>query len=314
MKFPEVESSLPNLSKARLESEKIINHLAKGLPNVGQGVSVVANGSLARREVTSQSDFDAYPLFAQGQKDKARTFFVAVKEKSGLKEFSAEGAFGEPVNALTLPKKIGGQGDDNQRFTRRMLLLLESTPIGSREVYDRTIDAVVNRYINDDITDKQIGRFLLNDIIRFYRTMCVDFEFKTVEGSKPWGIRYMKLIYSRKLIYYSGIVMCASLRGRRAQEKRDELIRLVGLPPVDRLLDTMGASVLDALREYDEFLGKLDDRGIREAVTEVKMLRVSHTQEFKEIKAGGHRFSSALVEAFRSTYPTTHPIREAVLV
>lgn len=144
--------------------------------------------------------------------------------------------------------------------------------------------------------------------------MCVDFEFKTIEQSKPWGIRYTKLIFSRKLIYFSGVVMCASLAGLPAADKRKRLRELIAMPPVDRLLEVMGPSVVPALVEYDSFLGSLNDPSVRAALGKVTVLRSTHTAKFKEIKASGHRFSEALVNAFRAQYPTDHPVREAVLV
>lgn len=277
-------------------------------------MSIVANGSLARAEVTSQSDFDAYPMYAPGRKSSAVELFSAVRAGAGLREFAAEGAFGEPVPAITMRRRIGGQGDDNKRFTRRMLLILESKPIGDRKVYDETVESLVLRYINDDITDKQIGRFLLNDIIRFYRQMCVDFEFKTVEQTKPWGVRYAKLIFSRKLIYFSGIIMCAELANLPAAKKRENLLEMIFLPPIDRLLHVIGGDILPALDEYDYFLSVLDSKSSRDNLSSVEISRGSHSELFKKVKASGHRYSTKLVEVIRSRYPVEHPIREALIV
>jgi len=47
--------------------------------------------------------------------------------------------------------QIGGQSDTNKNTTQRILLLLESTPIGERrEAYDRVIRAVIDRYLDED--------------------------------------------------------------------------------------------------------------------------------------------------------------------
>lgn len=314
MELQELASILPNIWKARGESEKILQRIRAKLPELPAGVSVVINGSLARGEVTSQSDFDGYPLYTTGAKARALDIFDAVKKTAGLREFAKEGAFGDPVPADTIQRSIGGQGDDNQRFTRRMLLLLESSSVGDPTVYNDTLESTICRYISDDITDKQIGRFLLNDVIRFYRTMCVDFEFKTVEQAKPWGIRYTKLIFFRKNIYVSGIVMCAELAGLPAAQKRQRLRDLIDRPPIDRLLSVMGELMLPALAEYDAFLGALDDGPTRSALTKVGMLRSTHSDKFKQVKLSGHRYSSALVAALSNKYPRNHPIHEALMV
>lgn len=313
MKIEDLEQSHPNIFKARAKSNAVLARLRGDMPSV-DGVSVVANGSLARGEVTSQSDFDAYPLYRNRAKASATQLFTAVHQRAGLKEFAAEGAFGVAAAADTMSKNIGGQGDDNHRFTRRMLLILESTPIGDRKVYDDTVRSVIQRYINDDISDKQIGRFLLNDIIRFYRQMCVDFEFKTVEQTKPWGIRYTKLIFSRKIIYYSGVIMCAELANKKAAEKRGCLELMINMPPIDRLLLALGEDIVPALTEYDNFLKLLDDKQSRDDLAGVKVLRETHSDLFRDVKASGHRYSKILVDVIRSKYPVDHPIRESLIV
>lgn len=317
MNSDDLASSHPNILSARERSRAELDQISRRLPSVPPNVCVIMNGSLARREITSSSDLDAYPVYRQGSKQAALRVFDAVRQTSGLRSYAKDGAFGAPVMGMTIPRRIGGQGDDNKRFTRRMLLLLESGVVGGDvSVYRDVLDRTIFRYLNDDITDKQIGRFLVNDIIRFYRQMCVDFEFKTVEqqNPKPWGVRYVKLIFSRKLIYYSGLVMCAELAGMKAAKKRDTLRSFIEMSPVDRLLLVMDKKILPALDEYDAFLELLHDPGKRAALSEVEMLRETHTDAFREVKVSGHRFSSALVGAFRSHYSQDHPIREAVLV
>jgi hypothetical protein len=68
--------------------------------------------------------------------------------------------------------------------------------------------------------------------------MAVDYEFKTVEGAKkkPWGIRNIKLIFSRKLLYAGGLFSVAATADLRRDKKIEELEKLFEMTVIDRLL------------------------------------------------------------------------------
>ena len=77
--------------------------------------------------------------------------------------------------------------------------------------------------------------FLLNDIIRYYRTITIDFEFKTSETGKSWGLRNIKLTYSRKLIYFVGLLMVAKTQDLEKDEKANILIKYINMTPIERI-------------------------------------------------------------------------------
>jgi len=172
-----------------------------------------------------------------------------------------------------------------------MLLLLESVPIGPRPAYDRVVRAIIDRYLEEEAHvlvegEKRfkVPRFLLNDIVRFWRTMAVDFASKQRDrGGKGWGLRNAKLRMSRKLIFASGILVCfqcyldKTLQGKISTGPRDinlkHLANHIWECANSAPLDVMASAIQNAgvnpdtarslFSSYDEFLGIMSDTSLR---------------------------------------------------
>lgn len=102
--------------------------------------TVVVFGSVARFEVTSKSDTDWILLVDGSATPEHKREEHDVKhllESEKFIEPGQSGVFGRFVGSHDLIHRIGGEDDLNSNTTRRVLLLLESLPLGDRAAYDR---------------------------------------------------------------------------------------------------------------------------------------------------------------------------------
>jgi len=318
MKIEDLDSEFANIKGCYERSNTILKKLE---PLSGEfaesGTTLAITGSLARMEAAEGSDFDAYVIRSDGTEttDSAERLWSSALEKSGLSDPSGTGNFGSDQNLRCgeIVENIGGNNDDTRKLSQRVSLFLESKFIGDTDTANELIDRIVARYIGEKITNHQLGMFLLNDIIRFYRTICVDFEYKTEEEGKSWGIRNIKLVYSRKMIYFSGVIMCAELAQRSPGDKRRFCIDMIQLTPVERVLKVMGIGALQSLKYYDNFLGAMRDRNIRDEIKGVEADRRNDSETFVNLKNQGHRFGWSLRSMFMQHYDSTHPIHKALM-
>ena len=239
-----------------------------------QDAAIVLLGSWGRHEVTSGSDDDYLVLVDGERRTEVRPTVDDVtarleRDRGGSRGPGRERTFGKVVFSRDLLDKVGLDRDTNSNLTQRSLLMLESEWISGQEVHDRARRAVIESYLDDTIKDFRPPRFLLNDLVRYWRTIGVDFVAKVrTRKGQGWGLRNAKLRTSRKLLFASGLLPVLTCHEHRASAMAGYLIHQFGMTPADRLAEAfMRYDALDhgvsTLESYDRFLALLDNADAR---------------------------------------------------
>jgi predicted nucleotidyltransferase len=286
-------------------------------------VDLVVFGSIARNECSKDSDVD-WTLLIDGQSRPEHFSFGHIIRgnflDAGLPSPGSSGMFGQMTFGHDLIHYIGGEHDTNHNISKRILMLLESDNIvfgGAMKggtAYERILRGIINQYISNDSSyrsdrNKRVPRFLLNDIIRFWRTMCVDFAYKQKEQQgEKWALRNIKLRTSRKLIYVKGLLMCFSCYNNDSltttEEIENHLTELAAMKPIDILIKVCLDASLDEnelvniLTAYDKFLGILSDSDERKKLIGLKMTKVYDDENFIKARKICDAFQESLTKLF----------------
>lgn len=303
-----------SLEYSKCQLSKIRDRLKK-LP-LDSTALLVCCGSYARGEASEQSDID-YFMVSDSTDKNTKLFQTVCSEIRSIipTDPSKYGAFAMEVNRAEILANIGGDNDNNQNITHRILFLLEGVSLFNEPGLQCFRREILEHYIQKGMTDHQLALFLLNDIIRYYRTVAVDYEFKISRSGdqKPWAIRNIKLVFSRKLLYASGLFSIAMTADRARDEKIEILEGLFDRPVMERMIKICGKTAMDpVLTKYNFFLEKLEDPETRKTL-ETLEIGNRDNPTFREIKNEGHHFTRELLKLFESTFDSTHPIHRAVI-
>ncbi len=254
-------------------------------PN-GNDVCVYITGSHGRKEAHESSDLDLFFIREGSQEhngvsrvDKALFDASLIKTARKLKfpEFTKGGAYLDIHYLDDILDVLGSPEDDYRNFfTARMLLLLESVPILHDGIYGLIIERIVDSYYRD-YHDHEVHfrpAFLVNDIHRYWITMCLNYEHarnrenRTRAEKNKAHLKNVKLKFSRLMTCYSMIVPILSSPGTITPE---EVAALVRRTPIGRLLDVaqehpaLADTVRSVLSHYSWFLeqtGKPEDEAL----------------------------------------------------
>ncbi|WP_210494010.1 hypothetical protein [Patulibacter sp. SYSU D01012] len=297
-------SGFPHLRAARARTDRDLETMRASLRDVPRDpdASIVLMGSWGRRERTSGSDDDFLVLVGGDPRPDARPALERLGDVIGAGEAKpgTQGVFGQQVFVGPMVGNIGLEDDSNANLTQRMLLALESVPVVGREAYRGALERVVDGYLAGQAKDYRPPRFLLNDLIRYWRTICVDFAGKARAEEAKWGMRNAKLRLNRKMLFAGGLIPVLLCQLHRREEQRPFLLDALQAPPTDRLADAfLRYEAVDegvrALGAYDRWIGMLDDGDVRARLTAMTRAQAAEDRLFREVRGLAKEFEQGLL-------------------
>lgn len=242
------------------------------------GVSVFATGSYGRGEATRYSDLDFFVVdsTAGGTEGSLRSIEIKRLVEATIARQSIPHDPGTDVHRLVhgidaLILGIGRQDDDhNNTLTCRLLLLLESRSLFDPDGYAEVISRVLSAYWRDyeDHRNDFVPGYLANDILRLWRTFCVNYEARTKSDPEEMrarrALKNYKLKHSRLLTCYSALAYLLMVFNERQTVSIDDAEGMVSLSPTQRI-DEIGRRLVGAstparriLEIYEKFLSTTD--------------------------------------------------------
>ena len=280
-------------------------------PNAGDFL-IGVNGSYARREATRDSDVDLFFLTTGSEASSAgeaqAEFRRLLEVDLDLKLPASSGVFENPLPVEKI-YEIGGLTDNNETLTRRMLLLLEGEWVFNESAFHDVRRRLLDIYLHHRPEEDRICMFLLNDIIRYWRTICIDLENKVRAHNKPRDIRLIKLRFSRMLLYASGVLAIGQGYRLSAEDKLESLQSLLGEWPIDRIWSVVGEKAEPVLDLYACFLKALDTPSVRQALEEGQ-----ESQDFMDLSEKARLFRDGLHSLFEGHFDGDNPTLRALLL
>lgn len=238
------------------ELQRSLKHAAELL---GDKACVYATGSFGRLEAGKESDLD---LFIVGKADPSamrddrikgsklsrldeiciKADLIQAARDLKFPEFDGDGKYLDHYSVDEFTKMLGTPEDDARNtLTGRLLLFLESRPLLGDSVYSQIIDEVIAGYWRDysDHKTNFMPAYLTNDILRLWRTFCVNYEARTArepDDKKVKGkIKNYKLKHSRMLTCYSALIYLLAVYARESTVSPQDASEMTKLTPTQRL-------------------------------------------------------------------------------
>ena len=283
-----------DFTKRRHDTEVIISRLLEDfkntLKNEEQSISIFSAGSIGRYEVGIHSDIDPFiiadAVIPSCNEKKIKEIINKTAIEQGFPNITED--FFKIYKIDDLLTLTGKSEDDHENtFTTRILMLLESLPVYNKDAYSNYRNQVVENYFRDSEGRASEFKpvFLLNDFLRYWRTVCLNYEKFRNEPDRPWRKKNINLKFARRFTIFSTILPMISKPIRSV----DEFIFICDKTPMERLaygLDIIGDPSFEnryvkVVENYETFLKLKEEVGI-ESVLDIVKPKVKEMDDFNK--------------------------------
>lgn len=249
-------------------------------PNdLGQRICVYTTGSYGRSDASKFSDLDLFIVSLEEAITKDRQLsrleeiellasIVHVNRELDLPPPDNDGSFLKVYPLSSYLRGLGKPSDDaDNTFTGRLLLLLESKPLFGNAVYEKVKRDCIERYWVDyaDHSDSFLPAFIINDILRFWRTLCINYEAGSAPNPAKRRAKNYKLKFSRLLTCFSAVIGIQAAFQKSGTLSATEAYEILDREPLDRIKiagevfgPLVSSEVADIFSMYDGFLHQTD--------------------------------------------------------
>lgn len=252
--------------------------------------SVLVAGSFGRMDAHEKSDLDFMIIHdgsIQDQQSKIDAVRSCAKEL-GIETPNPQGAFSKPIELDTMSKTVGSNEDNLNSTAQRLLILMEGRAIYNQAFFNRIMISILTFYLDQVSKDPdKEALVLLNDLIKYFRSICINVEFNFWQDRSKWGIRNVKLRHSRILIY-AGLLLLILTASKYRKEKVHFLMENIFCSPIEKIFiayqENNDSNFERVLAIYNVFLSKLVQDAVRDELKNLEYPERFSNNSYAELK------------------------------
>ena len=253
--------------------------------------SVLVAGSYGRMDAHEDSDLDfmiVHNGYLTDEEDKVGIVRNIAKELN-IGTPNPEGAFSRPIHLDKMLDTIGSKDDDLNSTAQRLLILMEGRAIYNRAFFNNIMMSILDhylRYVREEPEKEAL--VLLNDLIKYFRNICINVEFSFWQDESKWGIRNVKLTHSRILIY-AGLLLLILTSSKHHRDKIHFLKKYIFASPIEKIYiayqENNDSNFERVIATYNIFLNKLIQDSVRNELKNLEYPKRFTSNSYVELKA-----------------------------